>query len=205
MIDVTAIIPARSGSRRFPGKNTALLNGKPLLAYAIEAWAKSKYYKHPAIVSTDDGESAAIALKYGAYRLGRPLLLAQDDTPTLAVIQHVIVNLQRYNDTRVHWIIILQPTSPLRTTEDIDKCLDIINANEADSVTSICESSKYDTKENGAIYIMHADTIAQGTLYGSRLHKYQMPEERSIDIDLPEDLEKAEKIMRGDKNVRRKK
>ena len=196
-MNVIAIIPARGGSKRLPGKNIAILNGKPLIAYSIEAWNKSKYCTIPAIVSTDDGTIGHGAIKYGAQAIYRPASLAQDDTPMIPVIKHIIDYLAKYQDYRTHWILILQPTSPLRTVEDIDACLDIVAGNLADSVTSICpETSKYETGENGAIYVTHADLINQGKLYGDRLYKYPMKPENSIDIDTQEDLEKAEGIIK---------
>jgi CMP-N,N'-diacetyllegionaminic acid synthase len=194
MIDVTCIIPARGGSKRLPNKNILPLNGKPLIAYSIEAWNKSKYYKYPAIISTEDPMIAAKAWDYDAEVIMRPTSLAQDDTPTLPVIRHVIDTFIRYYTRRIHWIIILQPTSPLRTVEDIDICLDIINDNQADSLTSVNPEGK----ENGAIYITHADLIMRGTLYGPGLHKYVMPAERSVDIDTLEDLKEAERILKGE-------
>jgi CMP-N-acetylneuraminic acid synthetase len=200
MLDITAIIPARGLSKRLPRKNLALLNGKPLIAHSIDVWRKSKYYRNPAIVSTDDDEIAAIAQQYRALVvIKRPVLLSQDDTPTLPVIKHVIDYLKKYYDIRTQWILILQPTSPLRSPADIDDCLDMIKNNEADSVTSISDNSKYATKENGAIYITHADLVESGRLYGHNLKTYHMPNERSIDIDTQEDLNKAEAILKGEK------
>lgn len=194
MIDITCIIPARGGSKRFPGKNLALLNGKPLIDYAIEAWNRSKYYQRPAIVSTEDADIIKAIAKYNVDLLIRPAILALDSTPTLPVIKHVIDIKQKYYERRIHWILILQCTSPLRTTKDIDACLDIISNNQADSLTSINSEGK----ENGAIYITHADLIERGTLYGPNLYKYKMPAERSVDIDTLEDLQEAERILKGE-------
>jgi CMP-N-acetylneuraminic acid synthetase len=194
MIDVTCIIPARGESKRLPNKNIALLNSKPLITYSIEAWNKSKYRTRPAIVSTDNPDIWNIANVNCATTYLRPSLLAQDNTPTLPVIQNVIDTIQKYYQRRVQWVLILQPTSPLRTTEDIDACLDIISNNQADSLTSVNPEGE----ENGAIYIMHADLIAQGMLYGRNLYKYEMPAERSIDIDTFEDLQEAERILKGE-------
>jgi CMP-N-acetylneuraminic acid synthetase len=200
MLDITVIIPARGLSKRLPHKNLALLDGKPLIAHSIEVWRKSKYYRSPPIVSTDDDDIAATAQKYRAeVIIKRPVALSQDDTPTLPVIKHVIDYLLKYYETRTQWILILQPTSPLRSTADIDACIDMIKNNEADSVTSISDNSKHATGENGAIYITHADLVNRGMLYGHNLKKYHMPDERSIDIDTQEDLDKAEAILKGEK------
>lgn len=200
MLNVICIIPARGGSKRLPGKNIALLNGKPLIAYSIEAWNKSQYCTHPAIVSTDSDDIRRLSHVYDAEVLLRPAKLALDDIPTIDVIRHVVLTLV-VGGYRLQWVLILQPTSPLRTVEDIDRCLDIIKTNQYDSLTSICPvTSKYDTQENGAIYITSIGLIEQGRICGDRLYRYEMPPERSIDIDTAEDLAEAEKILKGDKN-----
>ena len=198
MIDVTCIIPARGGSKRLPEKNIALLQGRPLIAYAIEAWKESRYYQRPAIVSTENDTIAAISSSFDAEIIKRPTIYAQDDTPMIEVVKHVVHILEKYQQRRVHWILLLQPTSPLRVSEDIDDCLDIVARNEADSLSSICpEVSTYDTKENGAVYITHANIIRGGTLNGQRHFYYMMPPERSIDIDTAEDMARAEEILKG--------
>jgi len=205
MIDVTCIIPARGGSKRLPEKNIALLQGRPLIAYAIEAWKESRYYERPAIVSTDSDVIGTIASGFGAEIIKRPGIYAQDDTPMIEVVEHVMHSLEKYQHRRIHWILLLQPTSPLRVPEDIDDCLDIIARNEADSLSSICpEVSTYNTKENGAVYITHTNIIRAGTLNGQRHFYYMMPPERSIDIDTAEDLARAEAILKGgqDDNLR---
>ena len=206
MIDVTCIIPARGGSKRLPEKNIALLQGRPLIAYAIEAWKESRYYKRPAIVSTDSDLIGTIASGFGAEIIKRPTIYAQDDSPTIEAVNHVVHSLEKYQHRRIHWILILQPTSPLRVPEDIDGCLDIVARNEADSLSSICpQVSTYDTRENGAIYITHANIIRGWTLNGQRHFYYMMPPERSIDIDTAEDLAQAEQILQrgqGDESIK---
>jgi CMP-N-acetylneuraminic acid synthetase len=199
MFEVICVIPARGESKRFPGKNIALLNGKPLIQYSIEAWEKSRYYSKP-IVSTDSPGIAEVAARAGATVIIRPANLSHGDINPALLLSHIADHIEKYYQKRVQWILLLQPTSPLRSTEDIDVCLDIVARNEADSVTSINPNSKYDSKENGAIYITHADLVKQGSIYGPGLYRYLMPDDRSIDIDYPEDLEKAEEILKGGRN-----
>ena len=87
---VVAIIPARGGSKGVPRKNIRDLAGKPLIAYTIEVAKKSRYIDS-IIVSTDDEEIAKIARNYGAdVPFIRPIELAEDETPTLPVIQHAV-------------------------------------------------------------------------------------------------------------------
>jgi CMP-N,N'-diacetyllegionaminic acid synthase len=133
-----AIIPARGGSRGVPRKNIRLLCGKPLLAYTIEVALRSKRLDR-VIVSTEDGEIAEVSRRYGAEVISRPPELAQDDTPSLPVYQHVIRHLEGTEDYRAEIIVILQPTSPLRLVEDIDRAIEDFLKGRCDSVVSVCE------------------------------------------------------------------
>ena len=133
-----------------------------------------------------------IAQDCGAFVLKRPPYLSHGDLPGPHVLLHHIINsLEKYNDLRVGVVIVLQPTSPLRTAADIDACLDLYVGGQCDSVTSVC-----DGKENGAVYVTHASLIEQGNIYGPRLAKYEMPPERSVDVNYLEDLERCEKILK---------
>jgi len=135
---IIAIIPARGGSKKLPRKNIRLLNGRPLIYYTIKAAQKSKYLER-IIVSTEDKEIAEIAKKFGAEVINRPRELARDETPTLPVLQHVIRHLEEKEDYRPDVIVILQPTSPLRTPEDIDAAVKKFRETKCDSVVSVCE------------------------------------------------------------------
>ena len=121
MIDVkvVAVIPARGGSKGIPRKNMMLLNGKPLVYYTIRESLKSKYINRT-IVSTEDNEIAKISSEYGAEVVRRPVELAKDDTPTIDVVLHVLDTLKAQN-FEPDIVVLLQPTSPLRNTQDIDK------------------------------------------------------------------------------------
>ena len=104
---ILGIIPARGGSRGIPKKNIKLLNGKPLIAYTIEASLSSKLDR--VVVSTDCEEIAEVSRRYGAEVFMRPSELAKDNTPTLPVLQNVALNTNECFDA----IMTLQPTSPL--------------------------------------------------------------------------------------------
>ena len=121
--NIIAIIPARGGSKSVPRKNIRLLNRKPLIYYAIKEAQKSKYL-HGVFVSTEDRELAEIAKGYGTEVVPRPVELAQDDTPPLPVYQQVIEHLEEVGTFYPDVIVILQPTSPLRTVEDIDDAIE---------------------------------------------------------------------------------
>jgi CMP-N-acetylneuraminic acid synthetase len=136
--DIIAIIPARGGSKSVPRKNIRLLCGKPLIVYTIEAALSSKYIKR-VIVSTEDEEIAEIAKECGAAVTVRPSELAQDDTPSLPVFKHVIKHLEEVDGFSPELIVVLQPTSPLRTVEDIDGAIQKFLETDCDSVVSVCE------------------------------------------------------------------
>lgn len=138
-LDILALIPARGGSKTVPRKNIKLLNGKPLIYYTIREAKKSKYLSH-IIVSTEDKEIAKIAREYGAEVIPRPLELAKDDTPSLPVYQQVIRHLEEAENFHPGIIVILQPTSPLRLVQDIDRAIEKFLQTNCDSVVSVCEA-----------------------------------------------------------------
>lgn len=128
-----AIIPARGGSKRLPRKNVLDLCGKPLIAYSIEAALKSKHIDK-VIVSSDDEGILRIADKFGATTLKRPLSLATDTATTFDVINHTIENERKYD-----YIVLLQPTSPLRNEIHIDESIELLERKNADAIVSVCE------------------------------------------------------------------
>ena len=134
---ILVIIPARGGSKRIPKKNIRLLAGEPLIAYTIETALKSRYLNR-IVVSTEDEEIARISKKYGAEVIKRPKILAADKAKTVDAISHVLKILERKKYIP-DLIILLQPTSPLRTADDIDKAIDIFLQNKCESVVSVCE------------------------------------------------------------------
>lgn len=137
--DMVGIIPARGGSKTVPRKNIKPLSGKPLIYYTIREAKKSSYLSR-IIVSTEDKEIAEIASNYGAEVMERPEELAGDDTPTLPVLQHILGCLAEKEDYRPEVVVVLQPTSPLRTVEDIDGAIKKSLETNCDSVVSICET-----------------------------------------------------------------
>lgn len=135
-----AIIPARSGSKGVPGKNIKLLNGKPLIAFSIEAAQKSKYVEK-IIISTDDSEIANIAESLGAYvPFLRPKELAQDNSLAMDVYCYTIEQLNNRFNFNINEFVVLQPTSPLRTSEDIDSAIELFYKKNADAVISYYEA-----------------------------------------------------------------
>jgi len=121
---IIAIIPARGGSKSIPRKNIKLLDGKPLIAYSIEQ-AKQCDFIDRIIVSTDDEEIAEISRRYGAEIQMRPKELAQDDSPTIKVLQYVVRTLEKENYFP-DMVVLLQPTNPFRKIEHINKAIEKI-------------------------------------------------------------------------------
>lgn len=136
-----AIIPARGGSKGVPRKNVRLLNGKPLISYTIEAAIGSKYVSK-VIVSTDDNEIAEVALSCGAeVPFMRPPELATDTAKAIDTYLYTINRLESIYNEPVENFIVLLPTAPLRTSDDIDKAITIFLSNKAETVISVMEAN----------------------------------------------------------------
>ncbi len=130
------IIPARGGSKGVPRKNIRSLAGRPLIAYTVDAAHDSQLLSR-FLISTDDPEIAEIGETLGSEVLMRPTELAADDTPMVPVVQHALAA------TGFQWryVVVLQPTTPLRTGEDIDHALELLNNTGADTVISVYQVS----------------------------------------------------------------
>lgn len=128
-----AIIPARGGSKRLPRKNILNLAGKPLIAWSIEAGLNSEYIDK-VIVTSDDDEILTIAKNFGSETIKRPDELASDTATTFDAIKHTIENTNEYD-----FIVLLQPTSPLRNEKHIDEAIELLESKNAEAVVSVCE------------------------------------------------------------------
>jgi CMP-N,N'-diacetyllegionaminic acid synthase len=137
IINMLAIIPARGGSKGIPDKNIIDLAGKPLIAYTIQA-AKEAPSVSKIVVSTDDKKIAEISRHYGAeVPFFRPSELATDDSPVIETYLYTIERLQKEFNQRYEGFIVLQPTSPLRTAQDIENAVRLFREKDADSVISV--------------------------------------------------------------------
>jgi CMP-N-acetylneuraminic acid synthetase len=136
---VLALIPARGGSKSIPRKNVRQFAHHPLLAYSIAAGLAAKTVDR-VIVSTDDGEIAEIARRYGAETpFLRPAEFSQDDTPDLPVFQHALAWLKDHERYQPEIVVHLRPTSPFRRTWHIDQAvLKLREHPEADAVRTVC-------------------------------------------------------------------
>ena len=158
---VLAVIPARSGSKRCPGKNFKCYRGKTLIDWAVDA-AKASRYIDTVKLSLD-----------------------ADRPPELCTDEATCEDVLRYHAERLphDWLVLLQPTSPQRTAADIDACI------ERAMLGHGCIST-YMGKTNGAVYVATSDWLAAHEFSHMGLAKYEMPEERSLDINEPEDFER---------------
>lgn len=134
-----AIVPARSGSKGLPGKNIVDLCGKPLMAWSIEAGILSKYIDE-VVLSSDSDEFLAIGAKYGAKPLKRPRDLAADHADSSSVVMHVLDTLESF-DRHFDYLVLLQPTSPLRNENDIDEAIEMMMNTNAEALISVFEPS----------------------------------------------------------------
>ena len=217
-----AIIPARGGSKRLPRKNVLDLNGKPLIAYSIEAGLDSSYIDK-VVVTSDDDEILTISKKYGAITINRPNELASDTATTFDAIKHAVDNYEKYD-----YIVLLQPTSPLRDRDHIDKAIELLESKNADAIVSVCKmdhsplwSNTLDEslsmagflkdealnkrsqdlekyyRLNGAIYICKTEKLLEEKSFflKENIYAYVMDRENSIDIDEEIDFKMAEVIL----------
>jgi len=205
--NVWAVIPARLGSKRLPKKNIRRLCGKPLIAYAIEAAFGSKILKK-VIVSTESRKIAAIARNAGVdVPELRPKHLARDHVSAIEPTLHAVRTCPGED-----WVLLLQPTSPLRTSAHIDKLIRLTWARRRWAAVSVCKSQslkktghlvpreKYlpeGVQLNGALYFSRISRLRQkrsflahDTLY------FKMRARDSVDIDTKDDWNTAKKILK---------
>jgi N-acylneuraminate cytidylyltransferase/CMP-N,N'-diacetyllegionaminic acid synthase len=143
-MSIMAIIPARKGSKGIINKNIVNLNGKPLIAWSIIAAKESKNIDR-IIVSTDSEEIAKVALSYGAeVPFIRPIELAQDETLGMEVVLHVVEWLASNENYVSDYTMLLQPTSPLRGSCDINNAVDLLlNDKSSSSIISVSPVSQH--------------------------------------------------------------
>ena len=225
-----ALITARGGSKGLPRKNIRLINGKPLIAWTIEAAVKAENIHH-VYVTTEDSEIAEISCRYGATVIPRPEALAQDKTSSEPVILHALEYLAGQN-VQVQNVCLLQPTSPLRSQFHIDEVFQKYSITKASCVLSVFEpkhsaaksykladdgsisgllfdDAPYSRRQdlpltyqpNGAIYLFSVVAFLQFNQIPRRqVYPYVMSEMNSVDIDGLNDLYRAEKLLQRERN-----
>ncbi len=137
-MSIVAVIPARGGSKGLPRKNLVRLVGRPLIAYAIEAGRRASSVDR-VLVSTDDQEIADAAREFGAeVPFLRPPELADDTAPMLGVLRHALAWLEAEGEA-VEALILMQPTSPLRTARHVEEAISLFRSTGASSIVSVVE------------------------------------------------------------------
>lgn len=223
-----AIIPARGGSKGIKDKNIIDVCGKPLIDYTISSARKSKYLDY-IYVSTDSPKIKEVALQCEAsVPFLRDESLASDTSKTIDAVVYSIKKLEDIGEY-FDFLVLLQPTSPLRTAEDIDRAIEYLDNRETKSLVSINQIKdnpvlirtidkngnlrkilnqnstvrRQDFKEyyrvNGAIYINSIKKINNETSFNDNVLGYIMPLERSIDIDNIDDLENVRNFIKNAK------
>jgi len=137
---VLALIPARGGSKGVPRKNIRMVGGRPLIEYTIETVLAARHLFHRVVVTTDDPKIAEISRRAGAeVPFIRPAELATDTARSIEVVQHATRFVEEQDGVRMDWIMLLQPTEPFRTAEDLTETLRIARAEKCDSVISVVQ------------------------------------------------------------------
>jgi CMP-N,N'-diacetyllegionaminic acid synthase len=144
--NTVGLVTARGGSKGLPGKNVALLDGRPLIAWTIEAALACPTLSR-VIVSTDCAEIAAVARQHGAeVPFLRPAAISLDDSPHILATEHVLEWLLLNEDLRPPYVMLLQPTSPLRTSEDISAVIGLARSTGAPGVVAVSEARPHPMK-----------------------------------------------------------
>jgi CMP-N,N'-diacetyllegionaminic acid synthase len=224
-VNILPIVLARSGSKRIPRKNILSMAGKPMIAWTIECALNTKGLS-PVIVSTDDEEIAEVCRAWGAnVPFLRPASLASDTANSADVVLHLLDWLAKSGRSVPEFILLLQPTSPLRIPSDIETCIVIQHEKTASAVVSVCksphpvsffkqvrddgrldsfkttESENYFYYLNGAVYLVSTSVfVTEKTFIPQNTYAYEMPIKRSIDVDTPWDFYLAD-ILLKDKNA----
>lgn len=221
---ILAVIPARGGSRDLPGKNLRRIGGLPMIAWTVRAALDAERVDRT-VVSTDDPAIAAAARAYGAdVPFMRPAELARDDTPTLPVINHAVLELEAIGES-ISVVVTLQPTSPLRNAELIDAAIALLTSVNARSAVAVAplsvpisvvgsvidgrfhraqavrdvrrQSSPPAMRITGSIYVTSRDLLAEGHLIDEHPAALVTEGAAAIDIDDERGLRSVRRAIRS--------
>lgn len=207
-----AIIPARGGSKRLPGKNVKLLGELPLIAHSI-LYAQKQSFIDEVYVSTDDEAIKKVALEYGAKVVDRPSAISGDLEPTVSALKHVLQTIE----DNVENVILLQPTNPLRPENLLNEAFEIFSKNNHDSLFAVTRNHQKFGKivngqfvpfnyevgqrsqdleplyfENGLLYITKASLILQDIIISNEAFPLIVNHPfANVDIDTQEDFDYA--------------
>lgn len=229
---ILGIIPARKGSKRLKHKNILELNGNPLYHYVVNSARESKYLNDIAFTTDDQRILRQIHTSYPEIiGIARPSEIASDTAPAIAYVQHALDYLQKSAGNTYDIVVILQPTSPLTNSQDIDNTISLLQLNQdAESAVSIVKLDHmvhplklktfdgrvlhpyFDDEKNRmaahelpevyvrncSVYATRASCIAKGKVIGEPCLGYEMPRERSVDINDWYDFQFASFLMKGE-------
>lgn len=213
------VIPARGGSKGVPRKNLRAVGGVSLLVRAIQS-AQAAAELDAVVVSTDDAEIAEAAAAAGVEVVHRPAELARDDSPTVDALVHAVETLA----AEPSWVVTLEPTSPLRRTETIDRCVRLAEERDAGSVVTVAESrsswGRLDAEgrfrllvpdaprrrqdrepiyaESGTVWVTRtASLLAARSVLVEPVYAVVVEEEEALDVNTELDLRIVEAMLRG--------
>lgn len=220
-MSIMAIIPARGGSKGIPRKNMRLLLGKPLISYSIQAALGCKLID-TTVVSSDDDEILSCAEQYGATPLRRPPELSSDEATTESAVQHVLSTFKQ-KKALPDLVVLLQATSPNRSSQDIEGAIQTLINNQSDSLLSVVPSHAFlwkngpqgayginhdyhhrkrrqdmepEFRENGSIYVTKRHIYEKhNNRLGGKISFYVMDESKGHDIDSLLDFQFLEHVM----------
>jgi len=230
---ILAIIPARSGSSGIPRKNVRMFAGKPLIAHTIDA-AKHAPSVNRVIVSTDDEEIARVSREFGAdVPFLRPTELATSTSKVIDAVVHLLGKLKAEESYEPTHILLLQPTSPLRTADDIERAVALFNLRGADSLVSVSRTENVLMTKDGSdaltvqntellsspnrqelpafykfdgsmIYLIKTDMLLkERSFIAGKLVGYEIPRWRGADLDLPQDFVVGELVFKNRDEIER--
>lgn len=221
---VLCVIPARGGSKGIPRKNLRPLAGKPMIYYSIAAALGASSISR-VVVTTDDDEIELFSSRFGAQIVKRPPSLGEDMVTLDPVIEHTVQEAEMRWKEKYDIILTIQPTSPLVLPSDINAVIDVFRDESVDTVLSVVDDrhlcwaiknnqafpvykervnrqqlpSNY--RETGAIIACTRSQLEKGTRVGSKTAVYEMPVDRSFDIDSVTDLYLCEAMLKYKKIV----
>jgi N-acylneuraminate cytidylyltransferase len=217
MTGAIAIIPARGGSKGIPGKNLKLVGGRPLIQWSIEA---AQLANLPAYVSSDSREILDLSFDLGGLNIQRPAELADDTASTESVVLHAMRT--RSDVASCEYIVLLQPTSPIRRFGEIEAALMRLRESGADSLFSarrvegfvwfertngweptydpvrreMRQATTTKLEENGSIYIFKPWVLEKlNSRLGGKIVAHEMHPLDSFQVDEPSDLDLMEQLI----------
>lgn len=223
MAKFIGFIPARKGSKRVPNKNLRLIKNKPLIYYSIDASKKSKFILET-VVYSDSKKINQLAKKFGAVsNYKRPKKISENSTSMYETLNYFI---KKYNiNKKFDYLVLLQPTSPLRNTFDINRaCKMMIKNKKADGLLStffvkklkdeypdkfmilknnfLKNIDKSNIKYNSKVFLRNGPSIfiikiksVKKKLYNNNLLNFIMPERRSLDLNTLNDFKKLKSLI----------